>query len=197
LKLERDRNEEAAVIRFQRILCPIDFSETSDGALHYAMALATWYEAQLTILHVVQAPLSSSARSDKRGDGPFPSRDEVIVEMRRAIERSSITTVIPLLLIDEGRVHATIVNRAASMPADLLVLGTHGRGGFERLFLGSVAEKVLRTASCPVLTIPPSVHATPRIPAPSRRFSAPPTSHRRREEYSNTRWSLGDRPIDM
>jgi nucleotide-binding universal stress UspA family protein len=155
------------VIRFQHILCPVDFSETSDRALHYATALAAWYEAQLTILHVVQAfeaHLSSSAGSDERGSGPFPSRDEVMVEMRRAIERSSITTVIPSLLIDEGRVHATIVDRAASLPADLLVLGTHGRGGFERLFLGSVAEKVLRSASCPVLTIPPSVHATPRIP---------------------------------
>ena len=155
------------MIRFQHILCPIDFSETSDRALHYATALATWYEAQLTILHVVQAAeprMSSSAGSDERGSGPFPSRDEVMVEMRRAIERSSITTVIPSLLIDEGRVHATIVDRAASLPADLLVLGTHGRSGFERLFLGSVAEKVLRTASCPVLTIPPAVHSTPRIP---------------------------------
>ena len=57
-----------------------------------------------------------------------------------------------------------ILQCAASLPANLIVMGTHGRGGFERLLLGSVAEKVLRKASCPVLTVPPPAHATSKLP---------------------------------
>jgi nucleotide-binding universal stress UspA family protein len=155
------------VIRFQRILCPIDFSETSDRGLSHAIALATWYEAQLTVLHVVPVfheCASSSVEPHERGRKPCPSRDEIIAEMRDSVARGGPTVLIPALETDEGRVHETIVNRAASLPADLLVLGTHGRGGFNRLFLGSVTEKVLRTTSCPVLTVPPSVPATPPVP---------------------------------
>jgi nucleotide-binding universal stress UspA family protein len=154
------------VIRFQRILCPIDFSETSDRGLSHAIALATWYEAQLTILHVVPAfyeCASSSVELHERGRDPCPSRDEILAQMRRSVARVP-TALSPSLVTDEGRVHETIVNRATSLPADLLVLGTHGRGGFNRLFLGSVTEKVLRTASCPVLTVPPLAPATPPVP---------------------------------
>jgi nucleotide-binding universal stress UspA family protein len=155
------------MIRFQRILCPIDFSETSNRGLSHAIALTTWYEAQLTVLHVVPVfheCASSSVEPHERGREPGPSRGEIIAEMRDSFARGGPTVLIPALETDEGRVHETIVNRAASLPADLLVLGTHGRGGFNRLFLGSVTEKVLRTASCPVLTVPPSVPATPPVP---------------------------------
>jgi nucleotide-binding universal stress UspA family protein len=59
----------------------------------------------------------------------------------------------------EGRAHEVIVRRAQTRSAGLVVMGTHGRSGFSRLFLGSVTEKVLRTASCPVLTVPPAAPA--------------------------------------
>jgi nucleotide-binding universal stress UspA family protein len=61
--------------------------------------------------------------------------------------------------VQHGSVHETIISHAHSCAADLMVLGTHGRGGFHRLFLGSVTEKVIRTATCPVMTIPPSAAA--------------------------------------
>lgn len=164
------------MVQFQRILCPIDFSATSDGALRHAIALATWYEARLTVLHVVPCfdeSLRSSVRVHEQGPGPFPSRDEVIAEIRRAFERSGTTAVSPALSAEAGRAHEVIVNRAASLPADLLVLGTHGRRGFTRLFLGSVTEKVLRTASCPVLTVPPSAPAAPPVPVTFKKILCP------------------------
>ena len=150
------------MIQFQRILCPIDFSETSDRGLRHATALASWYEAQLTVLHVVPCfdeSMRPSVMVPQDGLGPFPSPDDVITEIRRALERTEATTVGPAPLAEEGRVHEVIVKRAGSLPADLIVLGTHGRSGYNRLFLGSVTEKVLRTASCPVLTVPPSAPA--------------------------------------
>src|SRR5439155_13561294 len=66
-------------------------------------------------------------------------------------------------VITEGRADRRILEHAASLPADLIVLGTHGRSGFEHLLLGSVAEKVLRQARCPVLTVPPKSGAAPPL----------------------------------
>ena len=66
--------------------------------------------------------------------------------------------------VDIGQPTTEILNRAARWPADLIVMGTHGAGGFEHLVLGSVAERVLRRAACPVLTVPPRAHATSVLP---------------------------------
>lgn len=89
-------------------------------------------------------------------------RADVLEQMRRSTEQAGAAALNPTLLAEEGRAHAAIIDRAAAIHADLLVVGTHGRGGFNRLLLGSLAEKVMRTAPCPVLTVPPSV---PRPPA--------------------------------
>jgi nucleotide-binding universal stress UspA family protein len=67
-------------------------------------------------------------------------------------------------LIDVGQPVGLILDRAANLPANLIVMGTHGTSGFQHLILGSVAEKVLRRAPCPVLTVPPRAHATSRLP---------------------------------
>ena len=66
--------------------------------------------------------------------------------------------------VDIGHPAAEILGRAATLPADLIVMGTHGAGGSERLALGSVAEKVIRKTACPVLTVPPRAHATTVLP---------------------------------
>jgi len=151
------------VIAFKHILCPVDFSDTSARALIYATAFATWYEAQLTVLHVATAfdeplepvPVRDAARA------PYPgSRDEIIARLRRSLEQAGATALNARPLAQEGRASELIVNCGAAMKADLLVIGTHGLGGFHRLLLGSVTEKVVRTATCPVLTVPPSAPAT-------------------------------------
>ena len=68
------------------------------------------------------------------------------------------------MAVDIGKPAAEILGRAATLPADLIVLGTHGAGGFERFVLGSVAEKLLRKAACPVLTVPPRARAAAALP---------------------------------
>jgi nucleotide-binding universal stress UspA family protein len=152
------------VIEFTRILCAIDFSDTATRALVYAAALATWYESKLTVLHVVPAFEASMVSPLPRLDGehrtPYaPVRADVLTDMRSAVERIGASALEPALLAEEGRPHRGIVDCATARQSHLLVLGTHGREGFNRLFLGSVAEKVVRTAPCPVLTVPPT--ATP------------------------------------
>jgi nucleotide-binding universal stress UspA family protein len=137
-----------AAIAFNRILCPIDFSDTSARGLTYAAAFAAWYQARLTVLHVEGA------------GAPTPgSRDDILARLRGFIAQAGATDLDASLLAEAGRASEVIVNRAAAMKADLLVMGTHGLGGFHRLFLGSVTERVVRTATCPLLTVPPAVQA--------------------------------------
>lgn len=150
------------MIEFKHILCPIDFSDTSIRALAYATAFATWYEAQLEVLHVVPAFEDGSGpeQSGRTSEPGSPvSRDAIVSEIRRSIELVTATRLNPKILAQEGRAHKLIVHRARAQPADLIVMGTHGRGGFNRLLLGSVTEKVLRTATCPVLTVPAAAPA--------------------------------------
>jgi nucleotide-binding universal stress UspA family protein len=150
------------VIAFKHVLCPIDFSDASLRALSYAAAFTTWYEAQLEVLHVVPALENAPAtgRSGPIGESSQPtSRDAVDSEIRRALESAGATSLNPTVLAQAGHAHEVIVHRAQAQPADLLVMGTHGRSGFNRLLLGSVAEKVLRRAPCPVLTVPAAAPA--------------------------------------
>lgn len=150
------------MIEFKQILCPIDFSETSIRALTYAAAWASWYEAQLEVLHVVPAfeDVPRSGPSVSIGESSLPaSRDAIVAEIHRALESVGAASLNPTTVALEGRALELIVNRAQAQPADLLVMGTHGRSGFNRLLLGSVTEKVLRAAPCPVLTVPKAAPA--------------------------------------
>jgi nucleotide-binding universal stress UspA family protein len=147
------------MMEIRQILCPVDFSDTSRHALEHAVAIAGWYESRLTLLHVMGQPFVAQP--------PLLFADfagPVLLES----ERKAFEDRLHLWLVDarakglstetvltEGRPERRILDRAASLPADLIVLGTHGRSGFEHLLLGSVAEKVLRQARCPVLTVPP------------------------------------------
>jgi nucleotide-binding universal stress UspA family protein len=152
------------VIAFKQILCPVDFSDTSARALSYATAFAAWYEARLTVLHVTPA-FDEPLAIDEDPRPPYPgSRDDIAAKLRRSIEQAGATALNARPLAQEGRASDLIVNCAAAMKADLLVMGTHGLSGFHRLLLGSITEKVVRTATCPVLTVPPSASATTARP---------------------------------
>ena len=149
------------MIAFRHVMCPIDFSDTAARALTYATALATWYEAQLTVLHVATTFDEAFAPVGDAGGEPYPgSRDDIIARIRRSMEQAGASALKARPLAQEGHASELIVNCAAAQKADLLVMGTHGLGGFHRLLLGSVTEKVVRTATCPVLTVPPSAPAT-------------------------------------
>jgi nucleotide-binding universal stress UspA family protein len=142
----------------RRILCPIDFSDHSRRALDHAIAIARWYESTVTVLYVF-----SAAPVTAFGPGPVAFEpivltpvdcDQLLADTKAFAEAESAPGITIEALVREGNTAAEILEQAASMKTDLLVIGTHGRSGFERLVLGSVAEKVLRKANCPVLTVP-------------------------------------------
>ena len=148
------------MISINRILCPIDFSDFSLDALRQGLALAQWYSAELTLFHVYQIahPLPVEGLP-----GSVPVLITVDPEkMTDAVRRFCAPLVGPSgrhveVLVAPGDAAREIRQESERVPYDLLILGTHGRSGFERLFLGSVTEKVLRTTRVPVLTIPPPV----------------------------------------
>jgi nucleotide-binding universal stress UspA family protein len=148
------------VVEFTHILCPVDLSESSTRSLVHAHALAKWYDAQLTVLHVVPTFEPVEVRGDLGVPiqivNPVP-RERVLEEMRRVVELATGSTNASLIA-ESGDARTVIVDQALTTKADLIVMGTHGHRGFKRLMVGSVTESVLREAPCPVLTVPPHEH---------------------------------------
>lgn len=158
------------MVEFSQILCPTDFSESSVRPLIYAAALARWYDARLTVLHVVPTFDVIPVRSPSL-DGAFqviepPSREQVLSELGKTVDAAGAGGRSTALATETGDPSRAIVDCAVDIAADLIVMGTHGRSGFERLMVGSITEKVLRKAPCPVLTVPP--HAPAALPAEVR-----------------------------
>ena len=150
------------MIEFKQIICPVDFSESSVRAFAHAAAIARWYDAQLTVLHVVPTFEPIQVRGDL-GDPvrvvtPMP-REQVLEEMSRTLNLAAVSPrATPIA--EAGDPQTTVIDQAISKKADLIVMGTHGRRGFKRLLLGSVTEAILREAPCPVLTVPPQAPAS-------------------------------------
>jgi nucleotide-binding universal stress UspA family protein len=132
-------------IQIDRILCPVDFSEFSVPALERALQIGKWFEARVEVLHVVPFLVPAGV-----GLPYFPAPPQVTGSLREQAELEVAKLVEPLLSegvpietkVLEGEPWRVIQDEAAALPADLLVMGTHGRGGLEHLLLGSVTEKV-------------------------------------------------------
>ena len=139
-------------ISIERVLCPIDFSDTSHHALAHAAAIARWHEARLTLLYVL--PYLPALDLP-----PLPFTDDdrtnMLTQMREFAADVTREVPVDFQLQETGLAHDAIVAHAKATDADMLVLGTHGRSGFQRLFLGSVTEKVIRQVKCPALIVPP------------------------------------------
>lgn len=153
---------------FTRILCPVDFSEASDHAVEHAVAIAGWFAGRITALHVLtpwfgyEPPILFAERG---GTEMLPVSREMVGRMLESAMAPALRAHVPFeTRLDKGAAADRILACAHDMSANLIVIGTHGRSGFERLILGSVAEKVLRQANCPVLTVPPRAGATARLP---------------------------------
>jgi nucleotide-binding universal stress UspA family protein len=133
------------------ILHPTDFSEHSQSAFWLACALARDYGARLVVLHVVATP------TVVYGDGVVvpPDPEELRDIAREQLDRLQVPhgDVRAERRMAEGDAVEAILRMAQDVQADLLVMGTHGRTGLGRLLMGSVAEQVVRKASCPVLTV--------------------------------------------
>ena len=140
----------------KRILCPTDFSIFSDRALRHAIALARQFDARLNVVHVIP-PLYPTSGASYYFPAPILAgpelRQGVQEELRRFVAPADEARVPVEAQIRDGQPWREIQALAEELPADLVVMGTHGTGGFERLFLGSVAERVLRRLRCPVLTV--------------------------------------------
>jgi len=150
------------MVNIDNILCPVDLSQFSRDSLHHAFALARWwYGAQVTVCHIYSAPQSLLPIAGMPGNVPPPppvEPDDIVEEVRRFCASSLTESWQSVeIIVRGGNATKEIVLLAEQLPADVLVLGTHGRSGFERLFLGSVTEKVLRTTRVPVMTVPPPV----------------------------------------
>lgn len=147
------------MIIIKRILCPIDSSPFSERALRYAAALASWYEAGLTAHSVRSGLMPSSGWHEAPMPLPLETPDERAKgerAVRHFVERA-VGEARADVVFTEGPIVNEILRVASELGADLVVMGTHGVSGFERLLLGSVTERVLRKAPCPVLTVPKQV----------------------------------------
>jgi nucleotide-binding universal stress UspA family protein len=152
------------------ILCATDFSAASRHALKLAFKLARDHDARVVLLHVVEPPFF--------GDEPL-SLTTTLDKMRAEAGRLLASTPRPSDIetehvIAEGDPVSEILHAAAEEQADFIVLGTHGRTGLTRLLMGSVAENVIRRATCPVLAAktPTLADLLPRRAAPARAVGA-------------------------
>lgn len=141
---------------FEKILTAIDFSENSECAFEYALAMAARFDAELTIMHVINEPV------DLRG---FYVPHISFEQLEKEIEEGAIKMMEDFCntrlgsftnyktAIVTGIPYDEITRKADEIGASLIVLGTHGRTGLDHLIFGSTAERVVRSANCPVMTI--------------------------------------------
>ncbi|MEI7820653.1 MAG: universal stress protein [Verrucomicrobiota bacterium] len=144
-----------AQFHIRRILVPIDFSEHSQKALRYALAFARQFEAEVMLVHIVEQMVYP-------GDWMYPplaatdfeaeKREKMISRLQALDAGSGIRTK---HIVRLGRAWQEVIEIAQEMKCDMIILATHGYTGLKHALLGSVAEKIVRHAPCPVLTVRP------------------------------------------
>jgi nucleotide-binding universal stress UspA family protein len=143
-------------VNIVKILCPVDFSEGSTNALRYAVALGENFGAEVQLMHVVEMPFMPSYTTAGIPELSVPV-EQVQQESRRRLEElaEGYEDICPDLVthVSMGAPFVEIVQEAKRGEFDLIVIGTHGHGGLKHMLIGSVAEKVVRKAPCPVLTV--------------------------------------------
>lgn len=151
------------MVKFTRILYPTDLSTAAAPGLGFALSLARWYSASLTVLHVVPTFDALQVAPEAIGESAHlvypPAPDVVAAEIRTQLGLDDVTDVDLHVLAEAGDAETVILDQALSLGANLIIMGTHGRRGFDRLWHGSVTDRVLQRTPCPVLTVPP--HSAP------------------------------------
>jgi len=139
----------------KHILVPIDFSETAERALDYAVALAAKLDARIQVINIIGIPAFgipelgvalTSTMMDSMVRGNQAALERLVENHRGAVPFDEV-------MLRSGDARDLILQAAEEVHADLIVMGTHGRRGVSRVLLGSVAEAVVRAAPCPVLTV--------------------------------------------
>ncbi len=152
----RTQEPETGATCFRHILCPVDFSQHSERAMAYAGALAQRFGADLTVLHVIYDPLDITCSHI-----PHPPLEQLREEMMRDaahVLQSRVGRTLRFLpraktVVMAGTPYRQIIRYAQEHHADLIVMGTQGLSGLDRLIMGSTAERVVRMAPCPVVSI--------------------------------------------
>lgn len=150
------------MITLNRILLPTDFSDYAKTAMNYSCAFAEHFGAELHLLHVLQDLVAMVPEPGLA----FPPPGDYMTELRESAERALEQLLDPNWAEGKTIVKATrqgppfleIIRYAKEVDIDMIVIGTHGRSGLAHALLGSVAEKVVRKAPCPVLTVRPDEH---------------------------------------
>lgn len=143
-------------VTFKRILCPIDFSPPAFQALGFALDLARQADGRVTLLHVVEWLAEEEPRESKHFDVPKFRRymfDHAQERLRNLVAEESQTWVEIADLVVFGRAYREILRAAEAKPADLIVMGSQGKGGIGLALFGSTTQQVVRGATCPVLTV--------------------------------------------
>ena len=137
----------------KNILAPVDFSESSDRALAYAQTLAEAFGARIHVLHVIPDLHSQAWSIDATGMSLGSVTESWESEAQKRLDGLTLGEAAGERVTKVGQPYMEIIRYAKAHDVDLIVMGTHGRGAIEHMLFGSVAEKVVRTSSCPVLTV--------------------------------------------
>jgi nucleotide-binding universal stress UspA family protein len=144
-------------MQLKSILCPVDFSEFSAAAYEYALSLAEYYQARLVCLHIVELwkyPFADYAGSET----DYAKVSRVLseggeVRLKQFVSKYPGHGIQPQLVVRQGNASDCTLWFAQNENMEVIVMGTHGRRGFDRLVLGSTADRVMRKAACPVLVV--------------------------------------------
>ena len=155
--------------RLQRILVPTDFSTTANAALTYGIELARVFGARLDLLHVSEHPEAAAEMGYPLGlvETVHNVHNTTVGRLRTLVTENEARELSPEYAMRVGTASNEIVGYEKEHDIDLIVMGTHGRSGVTRVVLGSVAERVVRKAPCPVLTVhnPEHEFVVPDTPA--------------------------------
>ncbi|MGH9353461.1 MAG: universal stress protein [Terriglobia bacterium] len=158
------------MLKIKRILCPVDFSEFSVKAYDYAYSLARHYEAKLFLEYAI-SPVGATYPHYMLPDAAVATiywdlTADAEKRLQEMVKKRALNGYQPEFMVHKGVVPETILTFAEEQSVDLIVMGTHGRRGWDRLIMGSVTESVVRKARCPVLAVrkPPHEFVDPKPP---------------------------------
>jgi universal stress protein A len=142
---------------FKKILYPVDFSEYTDEILEYAVAVAKKFDGELHLLHVIpNLNYFTPYESFLTPENLVAVEQSIVGEVNRDLAKITKKIDIPVKeAIRTGITFVEIIDYVKTENIDLVIMGTHGRSGIEHVLIGSVAEKIVRKAPCPVMTIRP------------------------------------------
>lgn len=148
-------------VTVKNILLATDFSEVSKKAVPYAVAIAGKYGSKVYLVHVTPPQSRTSIPVEPLAAQFDRDRLNAELEMKTFLRGDALRDIPHEIRFEQGPIWRALSQLIEQDEIDLLVLGTHGRGGFKKIFLGSVAEELFRLASCPVLTVGPAVSTLP------------------------------------